>query len=95
MSRIHRQAQGIVRYGGREGDSVHARFTEVDQPMVRVGRSIELNKFASMERARAWYASPAYAEALKLRKAARNRRPLSKAGTSSAFGPRHEWPCSG
>ncbi|WP_158670950.1 DUF1330 domain-containing protein [Bradyrhizobium guangdongense] len=63
--------QTIARYGGRylaRGGA--AEVVEGGPPP----ETIIIVEFASMARAREWYASPEYAEALKLRQAALERR---------------------
>ena len=64
-------AQTILQYGGRylaRGGA--AEVVEGGPP----ARTVIIVEFPSMDRAREWYASPEYAEALKLRQAALERR---------------------
>jgi uncharacterized protein (DUF1330 family) len=64
-------AKSIAQYGGRylvrNGD---ASVAEGGPPV----KSIVVVEFPSMQRLREWYASPEYAEALKVRKTALDRR---------------------
>ena len=74
-------AQSIARHGGRylaRGGA--AELVEGGPPP----GTIIIVEFPSMARAREWYASPEYAEALKLRQAALERRLMFVEGVVSA-----------
>jgi uncharacterized protein (DUF1330 family) len=65
-------AASIAQYGGRylvRGGAIHV--VEGDWPS---NKRVVVVEFPTMERAREWYASAAYAEALQLRHAALDRR---------------------
>ena len=64
-------AQSIAHYGGRY--LVRGGAAEVAEGGPPV-KSIVVVEFPSMERLREWYASPEYAEALKVRRTALERR---------------------
>jgi uncharacterized protein (DUF1330 family) len=74
-------AATIAQYGGRylvRGGA--AQVVEGGPPP----KTIIIVEFPSMARAREWYASPEYAEALKLRRTALERRLIFVEGTSPA-----------
>jgi uncharacterized protein (DUF1330 family) len=74
-------AQTIAQYGGRylvRGGA--AEVVEGGPPP----KTIIIVEFPSMERLREWYASPEYAEALKLRQTALERRLMFVEGTAAA-----------
>jgi uncharacterized protein (DUF1330 family) len=76
-----RAAASIAQYGGRylvRG----AEAQVIEGPPT--GRRIVIVEFPSLEQARAWYGSPAYAEALKLRDAALDRRLIFVDGVAAA-----------
>ena len=64
-------AKSIAHYGGRY--LVRGGAAEVAEGGPRV-KNIVVVEFPSMERLREWYASPEYAEALKVRRTALERR---------------------
>jgi uncharacterized protein (DUF1330 family) len=64
-------AQTIAQYGGRYLARGGAAETVEGEPPAK---TIIIVEFPSMERLREWYASPEYAEALKLRRTALDRR---------------------
>ena len=64
-------AKSIARYGGRYLVRGGAPSVAEGEPLVK---NIVVVEFPSMERLREWYASPEYAEALKVRRTALDRR---------------------
>ncbi|HVW44076.1 MAG TPA: DUF1330 domain-containing protein [Amycolatopsis sp.] len=64
--------QSIERFGGRY--LVRGQQPEVLEGDWASARRLVIVEFSSMERARAWYDSPEYAEALKIRSRALDRR---------------------
>jgi uncharacterized protein (DUF1330 family) len=74
-------AQTIAQYGGRYlARGGVAEVVEGGPPP----KTIIIVEFPSMERLREWYASPEYAEALKLRQTALERRLMFVEGTAAA-----------
>jgi uncharacterized protein (DUF1330 family) len=74
-------AKSIAQYGGRylvRGGS--AEIAEGGQPV----KNIVVVEFPSMARLREWYASPEYAEALKVRRTALDRRLIFVEGVPAA-----------
>jgi uncharacterized protein (DUF1330 family) len=71
--------QSIARYGGRY--LVRAGAVEALEATWPPDRALIVVEFPSMERAREWYASPEYAEALAVRQVALDRRLLIAEGT--------------
>jgi uncharacterized protein (DUF1330 family) len=74
-------AKSIAQYGGRylvRGGA--AALAEGEPPP----KSIVVMEFPSMERLREWYASPEYAEALKVRRKALDRRLIFVDGVAPA-----------
>jgi uncharacterized protein (DUF1330 family) len=72
-------AESIAQYGGRylvRGGA--AELTEGGPPL----KTLVIVEFPSMAQARAWYASPEYGEALKLRRIALERRLIFVEGVS-------------
>ena len=71
-------AQTIAQYGGRYLARGGAAETVEGEPPAN---TIIIVEFPSMARLREWYASPEYAEALKLRRTALDRRLIFVEGT--------------
>jgi len=71
-------AQTIAQYGGRYLARGGAAETVEGEPPAK---TIVIVEFPSMARLREWYASPEYAEALQLRRAALDRRLIFVEGT--------------
>jgi uncharacterized protein (DUF1330 family) len=77
-------ARSIAQYGGRDlvrGGA--AELVEGGPPL----KTLIIVEFASMALARAWYASPEYAEALKVRRTALERRLVFVEGVDRANQP--------
>lgn len=74
--------QSIARYGGRY--LVRAGAVAALEGTWPSDRALIVVEFPSMERAREWYASPEYAEALAVRREALDRRLLLAEGTGAA-----------
>jgi uncharacterized protein (DUF1330 family) len=77
-------AKSIAQYGGRYLVRNGAASVAEGGPPVK---SIVVVEFASMERLREWYASPEYAEALKVRRTALDRRLIFVEGVVPAYDP--------
>jgi uncharacterized protein (DUF1330 family) len=73
-------AETIAQYGGRYLARGGAAETVEGEPPAK---TIIIVEFPSMARLREWYASPEYAEALKLRRTALDRRLIFVEGTLS------------
>ena len=81
-------AQTIAQYGGRylvRGGA--AEVVEGGPPP----KTLIVVEFPSMERLREWYASPEYAEALKLRRTALERRLIFVEGSAAPTGIDEVW----
>ena len=74
-------ARSIARYGGRYMVRNGAAGVAEGGPPVK---NIVVVEFPSMERLREWYASPEYAEALKARRTALDRRLIFVEGVPAA-----------
>ena len=73
--------ESIVRYGGRY--VVRGGDVEAVEGELAPRRRVVIVEFPTMDRAREWYASPEYAEALRLRATALERRLLFAEGVTA------------
>jgi uncharacterized protein (DUF1330 family) len=77
-------AKSIAQYGGRYLVRNGAASAVEGGPPVK---SIVVVEFPSIERLREWHASPEYAEALKVRRTALDRRLIFVEGVPAAYSP--------